>query len=137
MFNVAKFMDEKAQYEPIDDNGDQPVSRAEFNDAMRSVARSLENVATKEDLKQFATKDDLQTFQEQTNDRIATLATKAELTAMEERLSAQIKANGETIVKALSRHIDTAVEDAVDQKVAPLEKRVSRLEENAGLSPAG
>ena len=70
------------------------------------------------------------------DEKISTLATKDELSAMEDRLAQQIKASGETIVKTLSQHIDTAVKSAVDRRFTQHELRLSRLEEQAGLSPA-
>jgi hypothetical protein len=107
-----------AQYEPIDENGDQPVTGAEFHDAMRSVGRSFERVES--NVAQIR----------------ADMATKDELVAMEDRLAQQIKASGEIIVKTLSQHIDSAVKSAVDRRFTQHELRLSRLEEQAGFSPA-
>lgn len=127
-----------AQYEPIDENGDQPVTRAEFNDAMRGVGNSFAGIES--DVAQIrvdmATQDDLQELEERIAAKLATLATTEEFAALEERLVARIDAQAELTIKALTRHIDTAVDRAVKQSIEPLEERVTRLEEISGLSPA-
>jgi hypothetical protein len=145
--SMSRIPSDAAQYEPIDENGDQPVTGAEFHEAMRGIGRSFARVelnvagiradmATKADLEVFATKDELRQLEERFDEKISTLATKDELSAMEDRLAQQIKASGENIVKALSQHIDTAVKAAVDRRFTQHELRLSRLEEQAGLSPA-
>ena len=61
------------------------------------------------------------------------LATKDDFIAMEERLSLHMQATGETMIRTLLQHIEMAVESAVARAIAPLEQRVSRLEEKLGL----
>jgi len=136
-----------AEYQPIDENGDRPVSRAEFHDAMRDVARSFADVesnmaqihtemVTKTDLEELATKDELHQLEERIAAKIARLATKEELAALEERLTARMDAQTEAVIKAVTRHIDGAVDRAVQRHIKLLLQRIARLEENAGLSPA-
>ena len=75
-------------------------------------------MATKEDLKTMATKEDLKT-----------MATKEDLKRLEVRLTEKIEEAQMEIIATVDKH------KADKETVNVLEKRVGRLEDNAGLPP--
>src|SRR3989344_273509 len=76
------------------------------------------NMATKDDIKNMATKQDLKT-----------MATKKDLKSLESKILDRMEESQMEIIAAVDKH------KADKESIIVLEKRVERLEDNAGLPP--
>lgn len=95
----------------------------------------LKTMATKDDLKGMATKDDLKGLETSLRGRFKTglkglrIELKSDIKALEKRLVGRIDEAQMEIITTVDKHKADKV------KVVNLEKRVDRLEDNAGLPP--
>lgn len=98
---------------------------------LAAIQKNLREVrgkmATKEDLKSMATKTDIKNMA--TKNDLKTMATKTDLKNLEVRLLDKMDESEMEIIAAVDKH------KADKETVGILEKRVDRLEDNAGLPP--
>ena len=87
----------------------------------------IKNMATKQDLKTMATKDDIKGMA--TKQDLKAMATKKDLKSLESKLLERMEESQMEIIAAVDKH------KADKESIIVLEKRVERLEDNAGLPP--
>ncbi len=112
---------------------DAPITKKEFQEEMdenmQLIANAFENVATKEDLKQFATKEDLKEYatKKDLQKALEPYATKEEMKEALQQLRKEVKEDTQEALESLYERMESSVlkvQHNHEQRIVAIERQI-------------